>query len=177
MPRRRLRPAEVREAETVFGASLAYGDVWVHEQAVWPNTLAKVAAMLSGRQPPPAGNSVTLGNSIYFPHPLRTGDSDLEARIFGDMAWLLHELTHVWQYHHGGLGYIASAAWKHVRLGPSAYDYGGGQGLVKAAAKRASFNDFNPEQQGDIVRDFYLRRKMGLDTTSWQPFMAELQAG
>jgi len=47
--------------------------------------------------------------------------------------------------------------------------------LNSAAARHASLTDFNPEQQGDIVRDYYLRRKIGLATAAWEPFVAELR--
>lgn len=177
MPRRRLRPIEIREAESVFGSEIDYGRVWVHEHARWPNTLARVGASLTRRKPPKGGNSVTIGESIYFPHPLRTDAAHLDAGIFGDMAWLVHELTHVWQYRQRGLRYAFDAVEKQVRFGAAAYDYRGAAGLQEAAGRNASLTDFNSEQQGDIVRDFYLRRKMKLDVAPWEPFIAELRAG
>lgn len=177
MPRRRLRPIEIREAESVFGSEIDYGRVWIHEHARWPNAVARLGAAVTRRKPPKGGNSVTIGENVYFPHPLRTEASHLEARIFGDMAWLIHELTHVWQYRQRGLRYIVEAVEKQIRLGPAAYDYRGATGLAEAAARHMSLADFNPEQQGDIVRDYYLRRKMGLELAAWEPFIAELRAG
>jgi hypothetical protein len=177
MPRRRLRPIEIREAESVFGSELPYGDIWVHEHARWPNWLGKLGAVLTRRPPPAAGNSVTLGQSVYFPRPLHNEPTHFEARIFGDMAWLIHELTHVWQYGQRGYRYAFDAVRKQWKLGAAAYDYGGEAGLTAAVARHASLSDFNPEQQGDIVRDYYLRRKMGLATAAWEPFIAELRAG
>ncbi len=175
MPRRRLRPMEIREAESVFGSELAYGMIWVHEHARWPNWIGRLGAVLTRRPPPTAGNSVTLGQNVYFPRPLGTGPAEFEARIFGDMAWLMHELTHVWQYRQRGYRYAVDAVSKQLRHGAAAYDYGGESGLNAAAARHASLSDFNPEQQGDIVRDYYLRRKMGLATAAWEPFIAELR--
>ena len=175
MPRRRLRPSEIREAESIFGSELSYGSIWIHEHAHWPNWIGRLGAALTRRRPPPAGNSVALGQSLYFPHPLRTEPSHFEARIFGDMAWLIHELTHVWQYRQGGFRYAFNAVRKQLRHGAAAYDYGGEAGLNAAASRHASLSDFNPEQQGDIVRDYYLRRKIGLATAAWEPFVAELR--
>jgi hypothetical protein len=45
-----------------------------------------------------------------------------------------------------------------------------------ATARHASLSDFNPEQQADIARDYYLRRKLGSPTAAWEPFVAELRA-
>lgn len=175
MPRRRLSPIEVREAESVFGPEIPYGRIWIHEHARWPNWIARVGSALTGRRPPVGGNSITIGESIYFPHPLRTEASHLESGIFGDMAWLLHELTHVWQYRQRGFRYIFDAVQEQARKGAAAYAYRGSEGLREAAARRASLADFSSEQQGEIVRDYYLRVKMGLDVAEWGPFIAELR--
>ena len=175
MPRRRLTPSEVREGQLVFAQGLPYGRIWVHEAARWPNWLSRIGNALTGSPPPTADNAVTIGYSVYFPRSLHTRDTDLEARIFGDMAWLIHELTHTWQYHHSGPGYITKALRVQLTKGPSAYDYGGLKGLRKASEEHRSLNDFNPEQQGDIARDYYVRLKLGLDKDTWEPFIAELQ--
>jgi hypothetical protein len=175
MPRRRLRPIEIREAESIFGPEIPYGRIWIHEHARWPNWIAGLGSALTGRRPPAGGNSITIGQSVYFPHPIRTEASHLESGIFGDMAWLLHELTHVWQYRQRGIRYLLEAAREQIRRGSGAYAYRGADGLREAAGRRASLSDFNPEQQGEIVRDYYLRVKMGLEVTAWEPFIAELR--
>jgi hypothetical protein len=170
-----LTPSEVREAQLVFAQALPYGRIWVYESARWPDWLGRVGATLSGSPPPAGGNSVTLGFSAYFPTVLHTKDTDLEARVFGDMAWLIHELTHAWQYQHSGPGYLLRALQVQLRLGPRAYDYGRQEGLQAATVAHRSLNDFNPEQQGDIARDYYIRLKLGLDKEAWEPFVAELR--
>lgn len=176
MARRRLRPTEIREADSVFGSEVAYGAVWVHEGVRWPNWIAAVGAALT-RQPRPKGmNSVTLGEHLYFPCRLHTEPVHLEAGLIGDLGWLMHEMTHVWQFRQGGTRTAFEAVWQQLRLGPAVYDYGGQTGLEAASARHASLADFNPEQQGDIVRDYYLRKKMGLATRAWEPFIAELHA-
>jgi hypothetical protein len=177
MPRRRLRPSEIREAQEVFGSELPYGQVWVHEHARWPNWLGALGAALARLPPPAGGNAVTLGWSCYFPQPLHTQDVDFEQGLYGDMGWLIHELTHVWQYNHTGYRYAVVAVTKRVRLGPGVYGYGGEDGLRQAFQRHASLSDFNPEQQGDIARDSYLRKKVGSSTAAWEPFIAELRAG
>jgi hypothetical protein len=48
--------------------------------------------------------------------------------------------------------------------------------LRAAIARHASLSDFNPEQQADVARDYYLRRKVNASTAAWEPFIAELRA-
>ena len=177
MPRRRLRPSEIREAQEVFSSEIPYGQIWIHEHARWPNWVASAGAALARRTAPAGGNSVTLGRNVYFPHPLRTEAAHFDARLFGDMAWLIHELAHVWQHSRGGYRYAWAAVREQIRLGAAAYAYGGEDGLRAAIARHASLSDFNPEQQADVARDYYLRRKVNASTAAWEPFIAELRAG
>jgi len=68
-------------------------------------------------------------------------------------AVFIHELVHVWQYHHLGVVYIPRAlAAQWSRHG---YDYGGAAALQKAIAEGKSLLDFNYEQQASIVEDYY----------------------
>jgi len=176
MPRRRLRPTEIVEAQEIFGSEVAYARVWIHERARWPDWLARIGSVLTRQPPPSGGNAVTLGPNIYFPRRLRTEAANFESRLFGDMGWLIHELTHIWQHGHGGYRYALSALRAQLRHGATVYDYGGEKGLAAASARNAGLSDFNPEQQGDILRDYYLRRKVGASAIAWDPFVAEVRA-
>lgn len=175
MPRRRLRPSEIREAESVFGGELDYAAIWVHEGVAWPNWLASLGSVFHRRTRPRGMNAVTLGEHVYFPVFLHTEPSHLEDGLYGDMGWLIHELTHVWQYRLSGVRSLARAIGVHFKSGPAAYDYGGADGLQAASLRNASLADFNPEQQGDVLRDYYLRKRMKLPTDEWTPFVTELR--
>jgi len=71
-------------------------------------------------------------------------------------ALLVHELTHVWQYHHFGLAYIPRALRAyHSGIG---YDYGGQEELRRVRTAGGCLTDFNYEQQGDIIADYYRLR-------------------
>ncbi len=170
---RSLRPLEAGEAAIVFGEAIAFGVVRIQEDARWPDLLAQATARLRG-DPPPPHNAVTLGNRIHFPMPLRTAGAEA-AGFLEDMGWLIHELTHVWQYQHQGLSYLLRAVWAQITLGASAYGYGWEAGLQTAAADGKTLADFNPEQQGEIARHYYYRTRQGLDTAAWQPFVADFQ--
>ena len=78
-------------------------------------------------------------------------------RTSGSMptATLIHELTHVWQYQHGGGAYISDslceqvAGWAATGSRNAAYDLTG----VVHAGKR--FSEYTAEQQAMIVETYY----------------------
>jgi len=86
-----------------------------------------------------------------------------------DMSWLIHELTHVWQYERMGAIYMAKAIHAQDNAG---YDYGGVEALEENAGE--GMLAFNLEQQGDIIRDYYnirngLNPRWGSGTTADLP--------
>jgi hypothetical protein len=174
--KRSLSEMEFSQVHDVFGDSLRYSDIWLIEGVQWPNTIDRLGAWIRG-ETPSLNNAITLGNRIYFPILLRTSEENLHSGHLGHFAWLIHEMTHVWQYQHIGFVYFLQALWGQIRLGRDVYDYGGKQGLHDALTEGNDILAFNPEQQGDIVRDYYLRMSRGMDTTAWQPFVTSLQRG
>jgi hypothetical protein len=75
----------------------------------------------------------------------------------------IHELVHVWQYEQLGSVYIPRAL--SAQFSDEGYDYGGLAKLVKAVKSGKGLKDFNLEQQGDIIAD-YFRIKQG-DHARW----------
>ena len=76
--------------------------------------------------------------------------------VWGPMrnSLFLHEMTHVYQYQKYGAIYIYDALKaQHSERG---YDYGGAQELKRMILSGKGFSDFNLEQQGDIVSDYFL---------------------
>jgi len=65
----------------------------------------------------------------------------------------VHELIHLYQYQKEGPVYILRAL--HAQVFGSGYQYGGIKGLIEARNQGKEFSDFNYEQQGDILADFY----------------------
>jgi hypothetical protein len=147
----------------------------VVEGAAWTNWLARFAAWLKREPPPRLANAVGLANRVFFPQAIRTRPEDLAAGYLVDMAWLIHELTHAWQFQHSGLAYVFRALVLHLRYGKELYDYGGADGLRKSKRVGKKWRDFNPEQQGDIARHYYIEKKRGRDTGPWEPFLEELR--
>jgi hypothetical protein len=74
-----------------------------------------------------------------------------------DDPTLIHELTHVWQYVQDGLVYIPEAI--AGQASDEGYDYGGVDGLRAAIQAGKKLSDFNPEQQGSIVGDYFTLRQ------------------
>jgi hypothetical protein len=174
MSKRGLSSVEIDEARLVFANNLDLDCIVVHERVQWPIWIARLGAGLH-RESPPSRNAVTLGNHLYFPIALRIDPIiDPEASL-SQMAWLIHELTHTWQYQHAGIGYFFRALWVQLRLGTAAYAYGWEGGLEEALARGDTLDDFNPEQQGEITRHYYYRLKRGLDITAWYPWIQAIQ--
>jgi len=148
--KRGLTSQEKKEAQLVFDAGLDYGAVKIAE--------SPIMAMGDFARTP--------FDTVYFP----PGTSMLSFSHF--MPWLIHELTHVWQYQHG-VSVLKKMFW--ALHGASAYDYGGEPGLKKAASERRHFASFNTEQQGDILSDYYRRLKAGADTSAYEPFVEEVR--
>jgi hypothetical protein len=145
---RPLTAAERDAAITAFGGSLRVDGVTISESSV-------IAA---------GGYARTLPDHIYFPKG-SFGES-------GFVPWLIHELTHVWQYQHD-----APVANVIVSAFRGNYDYGGDAGLRKAWADGDNFGDFGFEQQGDIMQHYYERVRYGGDTSAFDPFIAQVRSG
>jgi hypothetical protein len=147
-----LTPQEHAEARIVFGAGLDYAQILIREHR------------LLGF----GGIARTLPGSVNFPRGASAAGTFL--------PWLIHELTHAWQYQHGvGLGRTATTAllcWTGLR----SYDYGGEAGLAAATAAGRGLRSFNTEQQADIARDYYRAVKAGRPVDAYLPFVTELRA-
>lgn len=74
---------------------------------------------------------------------------------------LIHELVHVWQYENMGAVYIPRALWAQTTR--EGYNYGGKDNLKLSIMKNKTLYDFNLEQQGDIISD-YFQLKNGYST-------------
>lgn len=172
---RPLRDWEVAHARLVFGDSLDYHSVVVHEGVFWTDTVSRLDRWVRHIPPPPAytPNAITIANHCFFPIilPHNELESDHWRYSFG---WLIHELTHVWQYQNEGWSYLIGALAAHLTLGTRAYDFGGAAGLALANARGRSLSSFNPEQQGAILQTYCDRRRDAGDVSDWLPYVNEL---
>jgi len=145
---------EIRQAKRVFGGALDYAAVTIADGSV----SAKVASV--------GGYARTIGNVINFP----TGTSR-------SMSFMIHELTHVWQYQKTGISYIPKALWAQMTEGYSYSDDGKSpeDSLKEARAAGKTLYSYNLEQQGDILSDYYRRLQKGEDTSAWDPFVGDVK--
>jgi len=166
---------EIQEARRVFGNALVYAQVRVRECAEWPNTIRRLGCWLQRTPYTGIPNAITIGNTCYFPVRLLDTLVPLNHPEHYKLAWLIHELTHAWQYQRMGWGYLTKAIYSQVSQGARAYDFGGEAGLRAAIQNGKTLSSFNLEQQGDICRMYYERLCSSADVSAWQPYLAEIQ--
>ena len=126
---RPLTGDEKSKAQSVFGSTIQYDLVRVDERAL-------------------LGPSWTKREYVSF-HTIN-GWGTMDDHTF------IHEMTHVWQYSKTGAMYMPKAI--HAQAFGEGYDYGGVKGLEDRLKSGGGLTSFNPEQQGQIVADYYMRK-------------------
>ena len=181
-----LRPLsqyEIEQAKLVFREGLDYKPVKIRERYKFALTIAKAWSKIMGR-PDPETNAMTIGNTIMTSRRLRTHDVDPENGRLIDMAWLIHELTHVWQFQRYQWKYLIQAVRAQAKRGENPYIYSTAATLQRKGEELSRMweiegkrlGSFNSEQQGDIARDFYRALKADLDTRGWELFLREMRS-
>lgn len=125
--KRKLSEAELVGARKVFGAGLKY-------EAVSVEKMGSFTELLNGSRAYTLGNTINLpGKAHAYPHQYA--------------SVIIHELVHVWQYQHGGWGYVPSAV--------KAQFFGDGYDFAKALREGKPWAKMNPEQQGQMIQDAF----------------------
>lgn len=131
---RLLKLGEIALARTVFGSSIVYPRVWIHNASYFP-------FKLQGRNTAMSPNGELYFRDWYF--------DDFSTRSFQYQHLFIHEMSHVWQYQRG--------IWVRMRglvSGFVSYEY--------SFEKNKNLLDYRLEQQAQIIADFFLLRKFGL---------------
>lgn len=102
-------------------------------------------------------------------------DSQLPTRQ--NLPVVVHELTHVYQYHIVGSRYMSEAIYVLIKYNRDCYRYGGGDGLMQAIQERHTMANFNREQQAQIVQDYFMRQQNKEDLSSYLPFLEQVRIG
>jgi hypothetical protein len=167
---RPLTPHEIQEARRVFGENFDVDSVKIFEGNELPNFMDDIGNILKNmpKRDERVKNAITIGNWVLFGRPLATERPH-------DMSWMIHELTHVWQYQTMGWEYLTKALDAQKNLGAKAYDFGGENGLKSSRKKGSRLKDFNMEQQGDIAKKYYQRLSEGGDTSAWDDYIQEMR--
>jgi hypothetical protein len=174
---RKLYPWEIEEFRAVFGDTLHYERITIHECNPWPDWIDRLGRRLKGQEPLGLGghNAITLGNRCFFPVNLPQSLLPVDHPESYKHEWLVHELTHAWQFQRMGWAYLVKALIAQFRDKDWAYDFGGEEGLLKSRQKNKLFKDFNPEQQGNITESYYERVRRGKDVSAWEPYISEVK--
>jgi hypothetical protein len=150
---RGMTDIEISEAEKIFGNSLPYKMIRIDEKSL--------LAILGARVNKNKHLGFVLFRTVNF-----TRNLDSKAGS-NDMAWLIHELMHVWQAEYIGSDYIPEAL--HAQ-NTSGYGYGGSETLKK----QWELEDFNREQQADIIRNAY-RNLNSEDSAIYAKYLKAIQ--
>lgn len=154
---RSLTGTEKTEAKKVFGDAVPYWKVRVDEFSL----IANLGKWFEGSK----NMGVTVGYTINL---TRQVDSTAGSE---DMAWMIHELTHVAQCEAVGLQYMPEALIAQ-KFG-AGYDYGGANSLVGKHLR-----EFNREQQGDICEHYYFKELYRNDPSPhYLPLIQEARRG
>jgi hypothetical protein len=145
---RKLTPAEISIARQVFGNALDTSRVELHEGGLLGSF----------------GYVRATPDRITFPPGKLTDPGPGFNRL------LVHELTHIWQYQHGWT--VPDTLDDSL---DSDYNYGGEQGLREAVAAGKPFDDFDLEDQAEIVADYYT--KMNGDASAYLPYIRSIRNG
>jgi len=78
-------------------------------------------------------------------------------------ATLIHELTHVWQYQHGGGAYISDSLCRQVAAWASTGSRNAAYELTGVVHEGKRFSDYTAEQQATIVETYYTDPAMRAD--------------
>jgi hypothetical protein len=126
-PGRKLTEAEITEMRRIFGNSIDYDAVVIKEGG---------AGLFSKNQ---GNRAFTAGNTIYLKNAV---DDPTTPAVDEKMAVLVSEMTHVWQYQHGGSDYAIEALWGQW--------FGRDYNIDEIPNKR--WEDLEPEQQDAFLR-------------------------
>ena len=143
---RKLTYGEVQLASSIFGNTINYNDVNIYQEN-W-----------AGFIPVPSGRAMTPWGDMYFDTSNKYYSSDFSKKHYGYKALFIHEMVHVWQYQNGYplnvlIGAVASLSAGYTYNINYRSFYDGGTEYVTLYSQ---FSDFNIEQQGNIVMDYFL---------------------
>lgn len=125
--KRPLSEIELQAARKVFVSSLDYLLVRIEK-------MGTILELINGSRAYTAGNSINLPSKAYaYPNQYT--------------HIVIHELVHVWQYQHGGWGYVPNALW--------AQTLGDGYDFAKALRDGKPWTKMNPEQQAQMIQDAF----------------------
>ena len=145
-PGRLLTAGETLLVRSTFGDAINCATVRLHRARWWPLQ--------------PAGVVMAPDGDIWF-HPAGLWSDDFSREPIGLQAFLIHEMTHVWQAQRGGRWFLPLARHPFCRY---AYDWTPGRPFAR----------YGIEQQAEIVRHAFLLRHGA--KVEGKPLLADYEA-
>ena len=108
----------------------------------------------------------TVGNDIYLPDDCFGPDGSLNEK--GRMT-LVHEAFHAYQAQHGGNGYIHEALEAQVAGIVGSGDRNAAYSWLPALRSGKPFDEWNPEQQAELIETMARARSQSADTDPTKP--------
>ena len=107
---------EIDEARQVFGNNLLYERVRIHECTEWTNSISRIGSIIKHTTYHKISNAVSLGNHCFFPINLPVQPVPVDHPEHFKFCWLIHELTHIWQFQREGGWYLLKAIYAQITL-------------------------------------------------------------
>ena len=145
MAHRALTNGEIALAKTVFGDSIDYACVQLHDRRVLPAFLQKKT------------RAMAYLNKISFPGEGYRDDFSKDADPVVQSLFI-HELAHVWQHQNKVLDTRAAFVRGMLR-----HKFHYAQAYAHRLEKGKDLTDYGMEQQACIIQDYFLLSRFGLD--------------
>lgn len=158
-----LTAKESAAARVLFGAkNLRYQDVRIAEGGIL-NLIFRLNGQLA----------FATWYTIHLP---RKKGRDTVVSSHHNLPLLIHELTHIYQYHHVGSRYLGEAIYHLITTKRNCYSYGGRIGLIKCWQQGKTFREFNREQQAQIIQDYFMATQKQQEISPYLPYIEQLRS-
>jgi hypothetical protein len=147
MAHRPLTPGEISLAKTVFGGSIDYAAVRLHDRRILPPVIQK------------KNQAVAKGNDISFPRDAYSDDFSQEADA-AKQSVFIHELVHVWQHQNKVLSTPREAVKEMLK-----HKFNYSKAYLHSLSAAKDLTDYGFEQQAAIIQDYFLLSRHGIATS------------
>jgi hypothetical protein len=144
MSKRPLTEGEIALAKTVFGDSIDYAAVRLHDKRILPPLIQK------------KHQAVAKGNDISFPRDAYAPDFSKETDALKQSVFI-HELTHVWQHQNKVVSTPREAVKETLK-----HKFNYSKCYLYKLDAHADLISYGFEQQAAIVQDYFLLSKHGV---------------
>ncbi len=143
MSHRPLTSGEIALAKTVFGDSIDYARVRLHDKRILPPGLQR------------RHQAVAKGDNVSFPRSAYAADFSFETNAFKQSVFI-HELVHVWQHQNRVLSTPREALKETLR-----HKFNYAKAYPYRLGAHADLTGYGFEQQAAMIQDYFLLTRHG----------------